>query len=311
MVTPPTFASLQDYSARIEDVGFWWPWVAEVLKRHGLADASAEPLAGVGGTYPTILQGDVVVKLFGYVRSWREGYAAERAAQILVAQDPEIATPRLLGEGLLFDDTEATWPYLILTRMSGMDWQNADLSQEQRLSVAADLGEQVRRVHALHDSDIATDADLPAINVTMAAAQSSLPPHLVAQVDDYLARVGPFDRVFVHGDLFARHVFVKDGRLSGIIDWGDAMFTDRYYELAKLHLDTFGCDKSLLRVFLEASNWPVDKEFPRRSMAFALHRQATGLAQHLTNDTFHKLPNLLPLQDIATLDELATELFTV
>jgi aminoglycoside phosphotransferase (APT) family kinase protein len=46
-----------------------------------------------------------------------------------------------------------------------------------------------------------------------------LPPHLVAQIDDYLARLGPFDRVFVHSDLGHRHVFVETGRLTGIIDW--------------------------------------------------------------------------------------------
>ena len=42
----------------------------------------------------TFLYGDVVVKLFGYFRSWRESHAAERAAQALVATDPEIAAPR-------------------------------------------------------------------------------------------------------------------------------------------------------------------------------------------------------------------------
>lgn len=89
------------------------------------------------------------------------------------------------------------------------------------------------------------------------------------------------------------------------------MVTDRHYELAKLFLDTFHCGKALLRVFLEASDWPVGKDFPRKALGLALHRQATGLAQHPTNDTFHKLPALLPLQDIGTLDELATELFAV
>jgi hypothetical protein len=44
----------------------------------------------------------------------------------------------------------------------------------------------------------------------------------------------------------------------------------------------------------------VGKDFPR---------QALGLAQHLTMDGFHTLPALLPLQDIGTLDEVATKLF--
>ena len=89
------------------------------------------------------------------------------------------------------------------------------------------------------------------------------------------------------------------------------MVTDRHYEFAKLHLDLFNCDKALLRVFLETSDWPVGKDFPRKALGLALHRQAMGIAQHLTNDTFYTLPGLLPLQDIGTLDELATELFAV
>lgn len=73
----------------------------------------------------------------------------------------------------------------------------------------------------------------------------------------------------------------------------------------------FNCDKALLRAFLETSDRPAGKDFPRQALALALYRQAHGLAQHLTCDTFQTLPALLPLQDIGTLDDLATELFTV
>jgi len=266
-------------------------------------------VAGSNPTYPTFLYGDVVVKLFGYSRSWRASHAAERAAHALVATDPEIVAPRLLGEGRLYDDAEASWPYLVTTRLSGVAWEDAELSTEQRRSVAADLGRQVRRVHALRPSGVATEVDWPAPDVAAAAERSSLPPHLIAQIEDYLARLEPFDRVFVHGDLVATHAFVEDGRLTGIIDWGDALVTDRHYELIQLHRDTFGCDKALLGVFLEASDWPVGKDFSRQALGLALHRQAIGLAQHHTMDVFEPIAALLPLDDIGTLDELAAELF--
>ena len=35
----------------------------------------------------------------------------------------------------------------------------------------------------------------------------------------------------VHGDLHARHVFVDDGRLSGVIDWGDVCRSDPAVDL--------------------------------------------------------------------------------
>lgn len=276
-----------------------------------MAGAGREPVAGIGGTYPTWLCGDVVVKLFGHSRAWRAGHAAERAAHAVLATDPAIAAPRLLAAGQLSDDPVASWPYLITTRMSGVAWQHAGLSPAQRLSLAAALGRQIRRVHGLRPSGIAAPERWPAASVAAAARHSSLPPHLIGQIEDYLGRLGPFERVFVHGDLMFRHLFVENGRLAGVIDWGDAIVTDRHYEFAKLHLDLFDCDKALLRAFLEASDWPIGEDFAHKAMALALCRQAHGLVQHDTIDVFYTLPARLPLLDIDTLDELASELFAV
>ena len=151
MIRPPTFVSEQEYVSRRGDVGFWWLSLAEVLERHGLSDARQESEAGTGPTYPTFLYGDVVVKFFGYRHWWREGLAAERAAHAVLATDPEIAAPRILAEGWLYED-DASWPYLITSRMPGVAWHKAGLTADQQLSVAAELGKQVQRVHALPPS---------------------------------------------------------------------------------------------------------------------------------------------------------------
>ncbi len=308
MVAPPRFATLKDYAARRADVGFWRPYVALILERHGLA--GSEPAAGIGSTWPTFVCGEVVVKLFGGLHAWRAAHLAERAAHARLATDPQIAAPRLLADGRLYDEPDA-WPYLITARMPGVAWRQAQLSGAQRLAIAIELGRQLRRVHALRPAGVASHGSWPAPSVVAAARRSSLPPCLIPQIADFLLRAGPFDAVLVHGDLMFRHVFVEHGRLAGIIDWGDAIATDRHYELAKLHLDLFDGDKALLRAFLEASGWPVSEDFPQKAMALALCRQAQGLAQHPTIDVFYTLPALLPLADIATLDELATALFAV
>lgn len=309
MVAPPTLLSIDEHVSRLGDVGFWWPYIAEILRQHDLAETGGKPVAGYNPTYPTFLVGDVVVKLFGYSRGWRSSYAAERSAQVLVATDGDIPAPRLLAEGRLYDDVEAPWPYLVTTRICGVSWRDAELSTEQRLLVAADLGRHIRRVHALPPVRVATDDDWLTLDVVAAAEQSSLPPHLIAQIDDYLARLEPFDRVFVHGDLVATHTFVDNGSLTGIIDWGDAMVTDRHYELIQLYRDMFSCDKALLRAFLDAYDWPIGKDFARMALGLALYRQAVGLAQHHTMDVFEPIAAVFPLQDIDSLDDLATELF--
>jgi hypothetical protein len=311
MSEPPAFVSIEEYRSRLGDVGYWWPYVAEVLGRHGLADARREPVAGYNPTFPTFLVGDVVVKLFGNVPSWRESHQAERAAYELLLTDQRILAPRLIGGGRLSDDPDASWPYLVVTRIPGIALEDAELSAGQRDSVAAELGRLVRRVHELSPSGVVTDAHWPDLDVTGAVARSSLPPHLVAQVDDYLARLGPFDRVFVHGDLVAMHAFVEDGRLTGVIDWADSLVTDRHYELAQIFHDTFRCDKTLLRTFLDASDWPGGPDFPHRALGHALRRQGMMLVQHTSGDVFEPIAEQFPLENIATLDELANELFAL
>ena len=309
MIPPPTFASYQEHVARLGDVGFWWPYVSEILERHGLRDAGLEPVAGFNPTFPTFLYGDVVVKLFGNAPAWPSTYAAERAAYVAIAADPEIMAPRLLGSGQLCDDGDATWPYLLTSRMSGVPLWRAELSDTQERSVAAELGRQIRRLHALRPSGVATDADWPVLDVAAAAKRSSLPPHLVVQAEAYVAGLGLCDRVFVHGDLVANHAYVENGRLVGIIDWGDATVTDRHFELIQVYRDLFRCEKALFRVFLDASEWPIGEDFPRQAMGWALYRQAVGLTQHHTIDVFMPIAARYPLQEIATLDDLATTLF--
>jgi hypothetical protein len=149
MLEPPASVSIEEHRSRLGDVGYWWPYVAEVLARHGLADAGVAPVAGYNPTYPTFLIGGVVVKLFGNAPSWRESHEAERAAYELLLTDPQILAPRLLGGGRLSDDPDASWPYLVVTRIPGIALEDAELSTDERRSFAGELGRWVRRVVGL------------------------------------------------------------------------------------------------------------------------------------------------------------------
>ena len=298
--------------ARLDDVQYWWPHAARVFDLHGMEVGEGDVEAGKGGTFPTLICGDVVIKLFGHLPFWRRAYDAELAAMSLIADGPHVLAPKLLAHGELFVDSTRPWPYLVTTRMPGSPWEETALSAEEKSAIAADLGCQVRCISALAPTaDIATPDGWCGPSLVAASMRSVLPSRLIAQIDDYVDGTHRDDRVFLHGDLMFRHVFVEDGRLAGVIDWGDALVADRHYELAQIQLNLFDCDKTLLRTFLDHSNWPVERDFARRALTEAFRRQAVGLAQHRTMDVFHKLPRLLPLEDIATLDELATVLFGV
>jgi len=310
MIQPPVFASKDEYVLRLSDSDRWRPYLDEILRRHALPAIEHAVAPGVGGTFPTFLHGDLVIKLFGGWHSWAKSFETERAAQSLL-EEAGIAAPRPVASGRLFEASGEAWPYLITTRMTGSPWEDTPLTFERRLSIARDLGREIKRLHRLVPVGIPNHEDWPMLDVLTAAEKSSLPAHLLGQVRGYLARMRPFDRVFVHGDITSRHIFVEGGRLAGIIDWGDATVTDRHYELAKLHLSLFQCDKALLRAFFEASEWPLAPGYEHQALGLALHRQAHGLIQHHSMDVFHLLPSRLPLKDIHSLDDLATELFTI
>lgn len=264
----------------------WSPAVHErlrgIVRRHGLD--GRRPRGGFNPTHPTFVCGDAVVKLFDEEASWR----AERAALRVVATDPSILAPRIVAEGER---------YLVTTVVPGRPGPPT-----RRL--AGQLGEQVRRIHALRPS-----VDVPRGEFAVGALRCSLPPHLEAQAADYVAGLEPASEVFVHGDLCGMHAFVDGGELTGIIDWGDAIVADPHYELIQVYRDALGCDKELLAVFLEASGWTVRDDFPRRALGFAILRQATGLVQHRTMDVFE--PFAGRLGEFATLDELAADRFDV
>lgn len=308
MVRLPHFRSVPDYVARLGDLATWHPIVAEILARHGLAEAAGEITPGHNPTYPTFLAGPVVVKLFGGFAGWRESASAERAALAHVGADPGIGAPDLLHHGALASGSDAPWPYLIMRRVAGTKLRQAGLSREQWHRLAADLGDRVKRLHRLPPPAPPSPA-WQQVPVADAAARTVLPAHLAAQAAAFVVRYPPTDPVFVHQDIVANHLFVTDGRLSGIIDWGDAMVADRHTELIQIHRDVFDCDKDLLRVFLDASDWPVTADFAQRALAFGLRRQAIGLAQHHSIDVFQPIAAKFPLDRIETLETLADLVF--
>jgi hypothetical protein len=265
---------------------------------------------GKGGSYPAILSGDLVVKFFGYAGEWRAPWENERRAQERLELDDRILAPRLLGSGELFPAEQQSIPYLLVSRIPGRDWLDAEPDFDTRLQVAADLGSQLRLIHALPHGNLPTIETWMDRPISQGVRGGLFPRHLVDQVDDWIETVPVGSPKFVHSDIFVRHPFLDRGRLSGIIDWGDAMAADPHVELGKLQLDVFEGDKLLLRSLLDADDWPVDDQFPRRALAMALRRHTQILGQHGEGgDMFYRLPELLEGTQVETLDQLAAVLF--
>lgn len=299
---PPEVSSIREYGDRLGDVAFWAPYVRTVLARHDLPGDGIE--TGFVGTYPTFLIGGVVVKLFGYFHSWRSDHGTELAALHLLQDRSDVPAPVLLTHGRLYDEPDP-WPYLVTGRVPGHALRDVSLPAREWLTLAAQLGAAIRRVH---------DLPVPATNrlrgrdwlgdhgegcAERHRRWGSLPTHLVDQIHSYLAPPSPVRRL-VHADLTAEHIFVEGGRLVGIIDWGDAMVTDPYYELGALHLGAFQVDRRALQAFLAGYGWPARTDFPTRAMSAALRHQF---------DLFAELPDRFRLDQFDTLPGLAAALW--
>ena len=304
-LAPPTFETPEAYAASLDDAAFWAPHVAEVLRRHALP--AEPPTIGRVGTFPTFLAGRYVVKLFGERFEGAICYQSELAVLRLLRDHPAIPAPTLLADDTLFGASSGAWPwpYLLMTRIDGACWSDAALDRAQQESVARQLGMALRHLHAL---PVPTEpfwqrdwiAEWRATCVERQRRWRLLPDHLIDQIEAFLLVPPDADRRLIHADLHDHHVFVEDDRLVGIVDWGDAIVADPYYELAALHLLTFNADRRLLAAFLDGYGWPSDPAFARRAMSMALIYQF---------DVLHRVARATDLAAIPTLEDLADHIW--
>lgn len=305
----PTFATSAEYAARLGDAAYWAPYVADILRRHGLPAAPAS--LGSVGSFPTLLVGEHVVKLFGNRFEGAVCFESERTVLRRLSDEPTIPAPMPIAEGTLFGgeipaqtdeaDADWPWPYLVMTRLDGIAWHEAALSRPARTAVARQLGAVLRHLHDQEPpagSFWARDwlAEWRASCAERQRRYGRLPVHLIDLIDDYLVEPLP-ERRLVHADLHDHHILVDGGRLVGIIDWGDAVVADCHYELPALHLHTFDADRRLLAAFLDGYGWPWTPDFPRRAMSMTLAYQFDLLDRVTRRTDLRQFPTLDALAD--------------
>jgi aminoglycoside phosphotransferase (APT) family kinase protein len=127
--------------------------------------------------------------------------------------------------------------------------------------LAPELGRALARLHDV-PPEIFDEAGAPTYtaeeyrqrrlsDVDRAAATGHVPATLLARWESALEQVSHwrFAATPVHGDLAAEHVLVDDGRVSGIIDWGEARVADPADDLAWVAV---GADSDALDAVLES-----------------------------------------------------------
>ena len=157
-----------------------------------------------------------------------EGWACEQARRVDV-----------LAPDILKVELESPTAYLIERAVPGEPISDRDEG------VLATVGEQLRRLHGvtgsgygfLHEGLKDSWSEVirqPFERIGELTTPSVLPVDLAAQ----LSALEPFAQepsrpALLHADLHPRHIYAQDGKLTGIIDWGDAAFGDPLFELGR------------------------------------------------------------------------------
>jgi aminoglycoside phosphotransferase (APT) family kinase protein len=167
----------------------------------------------------------------------RELDVLPRLAPLLPVRVP---APAFVGES----SDRFPWPFFGAPLLAGEEAAEAELGDEARARVGAELGSFLR---VLHGAEL--DVDLPADPLGRADMSVRVPRTrarleeveelglwtLPATADVLLAEASALSpaepTALVHGDLHFRHVLVDGGRLAGVIDWGDMCRADSSIDL--------------------------------------------------------------------------------
>jgi hygromycin-B 7''-O-kinase len=267
----PHIQSRGDYRAVYTDDVAWLPAMGVICTRHGLDPAGLHRL-GLG-THVLFRTGRTVIKLFCPL--WEQDHPAEKATLELIRGLP---TPELIAIGL-FEE----WPYMLMTAVPGLPaykvWD--DLDERDQLFIVNQLGGLIGKLHQHAPiAQLATDweAFLEARLSRWVERHDPSEPWtswLAERLDRFTEP--PFEPILLHADITNDNLLLSESgsrwRISGFIDFGDAMMGHPYYEfVAPLTYYTLGRPQ-LSRLLLESYGLELTPERAQRLTTYCfLHR---------------------------------------
>jgi hygromycin-B 7''-O-kinase len=226
----PAFDDYPAFDDFHDDPGAWRDEIAEIAAAHSRAPIR---LADSGTVLVALVGDELVVKLYP---SFLADHAAfERAALRATAGRLGIPTPALIADG-----ERDGWPYLVMTQLHGEPMTAAwpRLDEPRKHEVLEQLGGVIARAHALPVGDVAPHA--PAWDAFLSAqragcharhARTELPPHLLADLDRFLAGPVPDGpHVLLTGEYTPMNLLVDDRGLCGMYDFGDGLVGPARYD---------------------------------------------------------------------------------
>ncbi|HOU11984.1 MAG TPA: aminoglycoside phosphotransferase family protein [Anaerolineae bacterium] len=314
----PVVTTWAEWGRMFTNVAQWTSAVREICRRHNLPAQHVE--AGYPGTNAVFVVDDAyVVKI--YAPFCPEDFDLECELYALLSRDAHIPVPSLIAQGVLED--QIRWPYIIIDFKPGAPIREvrAHIPRRNLLWIAADMGEIVRHLHHV------PVAQLTSLDHTQAgwrefvrrrAVETAdagqwadiLPPSVVAEIPGFLASALDGDDnvplVLMNGDLTEDHILLRQDngkwRISGLIDFGDALVGQREYEWIALWFSGLNRDYECLTAFMDSydPHIKLDDDFFTRAMAFTfLHEFAVDIMALTMKALGH--PAITSLQELQAL----------
>jgi hygromycin-B 7''-O-kinase len=257
--------------------------VTELCARHGVAAAPVVPFRD-GSNLVAAVGERHVVKLFP--RAHRHHWESERRVLPRFRDALPVEVPELLAAG----EHDDGWRYVIITRVAGDSLEAVwpRLARDEREAVLAQLGDVMAAAHAQPVAELEQLPPRWADFVTAQRARSrehharlGMPAWfhrdldaLLDAADPWLASLAP--TAILTGEYTPFNLLVDGARLTGMIDFGDAMIGPREYDLLGPSLFLAAGDGGLLRTLFahaRGPSWPLEPEVRRGLLAlFVLHR---------------------------------------
>lgn len=284
----------------------WIDAIDAIRQRHGLTEPFSQ---SANGSTVVFLSERWCIKLCPPLPSYLDSHRREVVALEYIAGGLPICTPEVVAQGTLGD-----WRYFVSTRLRGrpIDALWDGLEPKDRRELATQLGEAIRELHRLEGGPVAHITEAwDEFRASQRARcldpdkSEGLPPQRLSEVESYLRRLDGIREPslapgLLHTELGPSHVLVEEGRITGLIDFGDTMVGDPEYDLAPVGLFVTRGDRAAFRAFCLAYGFVedtlADPQRPARLLRHALlHRYGT-LAWYLEVLT----PPPGSLEDLAT-----------
>jgi aminoglycoside phosphotransferase (APT) family kinase protein len=245
-----------------------------------------ERLAGYVGNQDFMLHtagsGDFVLKAAGHPGELvAEGWACDRVRELGVPV-PEVVA-------LESEPHTLPLPFLLTRRLAG-----AELGKGPH-PVLTTVGEHLRAVHSITLSGYGFRKQ-PAYDAWTGFTGEALTclgelvdgevitDELAQRIDGALtsrADLIAYDKAgaLLHGDLKPPHIFTREGQLTGIIDWGDALAGDPLYDLARFSL----VGKGELDLLLTGYGLRLTPELEATFAGYRIVRMTTTLRDEFRN----------------------------